>query len=90
MDADDPKEMTEYIATFWTHLAAMSTLKALAAAGIKATARPVPRALSSGCGTCVCYQAENPCLALMHRDYEKVVIPGGDAYQVVAENHDLY
>lgn len=88
MDPDPAKKVTDYIATFYTHLAAMSSLKALTAGGVEAAARPVPRALSAGCGTCVYYRAETPCLPLLHRDYEKVVTLAEGAYQIVSENHD--
>lgn len=86
MDADAYEGMTHYIATFWTHLAAMSTYKALREAGIEAAARPAPRALSAGCGTCVFYTAADPCAALMHPDYERVVLAAKDGYEVVMTN----
>jgi hypothetical protein len=47
---------------------------------------PVPRALSSSCGTCVLYSAEAPLLSMMHRDFEQVVAERGDgAYERVAQ-----
>lgn len=65
--------MTEYIATFHTHLSAMRTQRALSGLGIKARLAPVPRFLSASCGTCVFYSAEEPHLAQMDRDVERVV-----------------
>lgn len=65
--------MTEYIATFHTHLSAMRTQRALAGLGISARLSPVPRYLSASCGTCVFYTAEEPCLEQMDLDVERVV-----------------
>ena len=64
--------MNEYIATFHTHLAALMTSRALTGLGVKAQMMPVPRKLSSSCGTCVRYQAEEPHLAAMDEDVEAV------------------
>ena len=52
--------MTEFVATFHTHLAALRTHRAMTADGISARMAPVPRKISSSCGTCVFYQAEDP------------------------------
>ena len=89
MDADASKAVTEYIATFWTHFAAMSSLRDLRAAGIEAQASPVPRALSSSCGTCVRYAAEQPCIQRLHRDFERVVVREGAEYRVIAQNDEV-
>jgi len=79
--------MTAYIATFHTHLAAIRSHRALAAAGIAAQLSPVPRYLSSSCGTCVRYFAEDPLLAYMDADAERVVALGdGESYTVLFEN----
>lgn len=86
MDAGIEQVMNQYVATFWTHYAAMCTLKALQDAGLEAVKRPVPRALSSGCGTCVRYAASDPCAPLLHPDYEKVALVMGDGYETVMEN----
>ena len=65
--------MNLYLATFHTHLAAMRTHRALAAAGVAAQLAPVPRTLSASCGTCVLFTAEEPHLDAMDRDVERVV-----------------
>ena len=65
--------MTEYIATFHTHLSAMRTQRTLASLGISARLAPVPRYLSASCGTCVFYAAEIPHLEQLDRDVERVV-----------------
>ena len=77
--------MTRYVATFHTHFAALCTHRALTGAGVSTTLAPVPRALSSSCGTCVMYAADDPRLALMHQDCEQVAIERADGvYQKVA------
>ena len=47
--------MNKYIATFFSHFGAMRFMRQLKAAGIEGTIMPVPRSLSSSCGTCVSY-----------------------------------
>ena len=64
--------MKEYIATFHTHLSALMTSRALTALGVDARMMPVPRKLSSSCGTCVRYLAEEAHLSAMDEDVEAV------------------
>ena len=64
--------MREYIATFHTHLSALLTSRSLTALGIRAQMMPVPRKLSSSCGTCVRYLSEEPNLSAMDTDTEAV------------------
>lgn len=52
--------MKEYIATFYSHFGAMQFKKACEARDLKAVIMPVPRKLSSSCGTCVRFEAEDP------------------------------
>jgi hypothetical protein len=79
--------MTRYIATFHTHLAALTTSRALEARGVSARMAPVPRKLSSSCGTCVRYEAETPCLDSMDEDMERVVfVSSEDEYELIFEN----
>ena len=64
--------MKEYIATFHTHLSALLTSRSLTGLGVKAQMMPVPRILSSSCGTCVLYLAEEAHLSAMDEDVEAV------------------
>ena len=64
--------MKEYIATFHTHLSALMTSRALTELSIQARMMPVPRKLSSSCGTCVRYLAEEAHLDSMDEDVEAV------------------
>lgn len=79
--------MNQYVATFHTHVSALLTCRALTGRGVSARMAPVPRRLSSSCGTCVLYTAEDPQLDAMDRDMERVFLQqsGGD-YRAVAEN----
>ena len=71
-----------YVATFYTHLAALRTARSLEAAGTAATLAPVPRVLSSSCGTCVFYEGEEPLLERMDADTEAVYRRDGDGNYV--------
>ena len=51
--------MSKYIATFYSHFGAISYSKALKNQGIPAKLMPVPRKVSSSCGTCVCYEHDS-------------------------------
>ncbi|MGM9553974.1 MAG: DUF3343 domain-containing protein [Faecousia sp.] len=64
--------MTEYLATFHTHLAALKSHRALTSAGLTARMAPVPRKISSSCGTCVFYTAEDPKESLLDADTEAI------------------
>ena len=50
--------MNHYLATFHTHLAALKTHRSLIKQGVEARMSPVPRKISSSCGTCVQYFAD--------------------------------
>ena len=64
--------MKEFIATFHTHLSALMTSRTLTDLGVQARMMPVPRKLSSSCGTCVRYLAESAHLDAMDEDVEAV------------------
>ena len=74
--------MREYIATFHTHLSALMTSRNLTSLGVRARMMPVPRKLSSSCGTCVFYTAPDLCRDCLDEDTERV-------YEVCGENHVL-
>ena len=77
--------MTRYIATFHTHLAALRSSRSLSGKGIAAQMTPVPRKLSSSCGTCVRYEAETPELSLLDRDTEAVYADVGGKYTLIQQ-----
>ena len=78
--------MREFIATFHTHLSALMTSRSMTALGVRAQMMPVPRKLSSSCGTCVRYLSEDPHLDAMDEDveavYEKI---GKEEYVLIME-----
>ena len=78
--------MREYIATFHTHLSALMTSRSLTALGVRAQMMPVPRKLSSSCGTCVRYLSEDPHHSAMDADVEAVYEKSGsDSYTLLME-----
>lgn len=80
--------MTEYVATFHTHLSAIRTQRTLSNNGLRARLAPVPRCLSASCGTCVFYCANEAHLALMDADVERVVecLPERESYRELLIN----
>jgi len=79
--------MKTYIATFHTHLSALITSRNLTALGIQAQMMPVPRSLSSSCGTCVRYIAKEPTLSAMDEDVEAVYESiSNESYTMLMEN----
>jgi len=78
--------MQDYIATFHTHLSALQSCRALSSAGFQARMAPVPRSLSSSCGTCVFYTASDDCLSMMDPDVEGIfLVEGPERYRLLHE-----
>ena len=77
--------MKQFVATFHTHLSAMLTCRALTGAGWEARMAPVPRSVSSSCGTCVFFTAEDPCRELMDEDAERVYEQQGEQYPLLLD-----
>ena len=73
--------MTEFVATFHTHLAALRTHRAMTADGISARMAPVPRKISSSCGTCVRFEAD---------EFKIGADPKGEIEQIVAVKENGY
>jgi len=81
--------MEQYVATFHTHLAALRSCIALQKAGISgARLAPVPRRLSSSCGTCVFYGSTEPMLSCMDADVEAVYRREGEVFSLVHQGDD--
>lgn len=76
--------MNTYIATFYSHFGAMSFKKLCEAQGNSAKLMPVPRNLSSSCGTCVRFQAEdfhiNEEIFQRAEEIEQIVEVAADGY----------
>lgn len=80
--------MRDYVATFHTHLSALLSFQALQGQGVAARMMPVPRELSSGCGTCVRYTADGDCRDLLDRDCEAVYASGPNGYTCLFTTED--
>ena len=80
--------MSEFVATFHTHLSAMLSFQALQNAGSKAKMQPVPRVLSSSCGTCVRFSAESDCRDLPDTDAEALYAVEDGSYRLLWQNED--
>ena len=77
--------MRQYIATFFSHFGAVRFQHLCVERGWQVQLRPVPRSLSSSCGTCVVFQAaalEDP-ESLQTPELEQLVLQCGDGYEVV-------
>lgn len=77
--------MRQYIATFFSHFGAVRFQHLCVERGWQAQLRPVPRSLSSSCGTCVVFQAAalEDAESLHTPELEQLVLQCGDGYEVV-------
>ena len=77
--------MRQYIATFFSHFGAVRFQHLCVERGWQAQLRPVPRSLSSSCGTCVVFQAAalKDAESLQTPELEQLVLQCGDSYEVV-------
>lgn len=90
--------MMDYIATFFSHFGAIRFQKQCAGLGWQAQVRPVPRNLSSSCGTCVYFSTDalhifcgGESMAvkeLMTPELEQVVRVEADKYIVLFKAED--
>lgn len=62
--------METYLATFFSHYGAIRFGRALREAGVEHKLMPVPRQVSSSCGTCVQFHAEE--IPEVSEDVEKL------------------
>ena len=81
--------MTDFVASFHTHVSALMTDRALKRAGITSRMAPVPRKLSSSCGTCVLFTAGESCRELLDEDAERLwQVTGPEQYLLLWENEE--
>jgi len=79
--------MKEIIITFFTHYGAIYCQKKLQQAGYSCKLGPVPRRLSSSCGTCVHLSAPEPPLELLSQcEPEMVAEKVGEGYEILMDN----
>ena len=75
-----------YIATFFSHYGAMHCKKLCDEAGIPARMMPVPRTLSSSCGTCVRMEAESADRLPRTEEIEQIALEQEDGWQILFSN----
>lgn len=73
----------KYIATFFSHFGAVRFERQLRKKGIRGKVMPVPRNLSSSCGTCVQYESEEPFSENPHGEIEQIVLVLDTGYDCV-------
>ena len=81
-----------YIATFFTHYDAVRFAGDLRGQGIAVQLSPVPRSLSSSCGTCVKFLLEEDIeqfvqSGIFDEDVDTVYLVEDDSYTPVYQNH---
>lgn len=77
--------MMQYIATFFSHFGAVRFQHLCTERGWQAQVRPVPRSLSSSCGTCVFFQTEalKDAASLQTPELEQIVRERENGYEVL-------
>lgn len=81
-----------YIATFFSHFAAVNLSRHLKGTDHKPMLMPVPRKLSSSCGTCVKFLLDTDLKefidsGLFDEDLDTIYQVDGDNYNPVYQNH---
>ena len=72
-----------YIATFFSHVGAMRFKKQGDETGIPARMMPVPRLLSSSCGTCVRAEAAGADVLPRTEEMEQIALEQEDGYRIL-------
>ena len=75
-----------YIATFFSHFGAMHCKKLCDRAGLPAKMMPVPRKLSSSCGTCVRVEAQDAEQIPRTEESEQIALEVEDGYRILWSN----
>jgi hypothetical protein len=77
-----------FIATFYSHFGAMHCKKTCDEAGISARMMPVPRMLSSSCGTCVRIETEHAETIPRTEESEQIAVKEGEGYRLIWKAED--
>ena len=72
-----------YIATFFSHYGAMHCKKLCDRASLPARLMPVPRKLSSSCGTCVRVEAADAERIPRTEESEQIALEESDGYRIL-------
>ena len=88
MEAESREEMTRYVATFHSQYGAVQFFRQAKKVDFECRLAPVPRALSSSCGTCAHYAGSgwNPGFPL--EDLEAVYVVSEGRYHLVHTTED--
>lgn len=83
-------EAQAFIATFYSHFAAMQFKKTAPADLTALQLMPVPRDLSSSCGTCVRFSATAAAVEalVLSDETEQIVVVVENGYRVVKDNRE--
>lgn len=74
------------VITFYTHHSAQMTFRVLKRESVNSRMAPVPRSLSSSCGSCVIVESDAIDLNLLDEDYEAVYKFDGKSYVKISSN----
>jgi len=77
-----------YIATFFSHFGATRFVRKLRELGIDGVSIPVPRKLSSSCGTCVRFTYDGPPQEMVDEEVDKIFLVEGGENRLVVDNND--
>ena len=75
-----------YIATFFSHFGAMHCKRLCDRAGLPAKLMPVPRKLSSSCGTCVRVEAQDAEQIPRTEESEQIALEEENGYRILWSN----
>lgn len=80
----------DYVVTFFTHYDAVNCSRRLEKKGIALRLAPVPRKLSSSCGTCAYLNTDRDVKDLLAGiEYERLFrADGGDAYELLVDRSE--
>jgi hypothetical protein len=77
--------MASFVATFFSHFGAVRFARDAKALGLPVSLRPVPRELSSSCGTCAMFQSESGDAAFAE-ECEAVYVRKGEKWEKLWTN----
>lgn len=75
-----------YIATFFSHYSAATFAKIMQTKGVSAKLMPVPRRVSSSCGTCVRLETAPDAAFYEHDGLDKIFTLEGSVCKLIYEN----
>ena len=78
----------QYIVTFHSHFGATRFARGLRGKNVPCALKPVPRRVSSSCGTCAQFETEDDALALMTGDVDALYRRAGEDYEQLWKNED--